>query len=228
MGAPASDRRVSDPGAILGSMIPEFDVDIETNVVLERLRPPTSVSCAGSAGFNGDHFDLTHTSWEEAHEALTEETRWLNEADLASTTTDEFDDHLYDAEQDDPETRFVTMVGLDVGVAGLVLALSAAGYLPWISCSAHGGGTKIPQVGLYASAPRTRILLDLARTADCGVEDQDGGLWIFGRSVYNLNKLAHLLLAARDRFADISPEAWDPSNDPQSCYDHHQRSFDGE
>ena len=146
-------------------MIPEFGVAIAADVDLEALRPPTSVQAAGSAGFNGDHVDLTRTSWDVAMEALTEESRWLAEADEASTTVDEFVDHLYEAGQDDPDTQFVTMAGLDVGVAGLVLVLSAAGYLPWISCSAHGGGAKIPQVGLYASAARATILAEAAQTA---------------------------------------------------------------
>jgi hypothetical protein len=70
-------------------MFPEFDVATATHVDLDALRPPSSVRTAGSAGFNGDHIDLTRTSWDEAMEALTEESRWLAEADEASTTVDD-------------------------------------------------------------------------------------------------------------------------------------------
>lgn len=189
-------------------MIPEFDVPTAIHVDFDALRPPASVQPAGSAGYNGDHVDLTRTSWAEAIEALTEETQWLAEANEASTTVDEFEEHLYETGQDDPDTQFVTMAGLDVGVAGLVLALSAAGYLPWISCSAHGGGTKIPQVGLYASAPRAMILIEAAQEVGCGIEDRDGGLWIFARSVLDMNRLAHALVEARDQFGALPDEPW--------------------
>lgn len=54
------------PGWNSQLMIPEFDVDIAAHVDLEALRPPTSVHSAGSASFNGDHFNLTRTSsWHE-------------------------------------------------------------------------------------------------------------------------------------------------------------------
>jgi hypothetical protein len=189
-------------------MIPDFEVVSGVDVAYDELRPPGDVSPAGSAGFNRDHFDLTQTSWPEAIEAVREERRWLDEADHASTTAEEFEEHVYDSREEDPDTGFVTLAGLDVGVAGLVLALSAAGYLPWISCSAHSGGAQIPQVGLYASAARTRILAELTLDAEALLRDQDGGLWVVARSVRHMNQLAQLLIDARSRLEVLPCERW--------------------
>ncbi|MGH3218980.1 MAG: hypothetical protein ACRDPY_09780 [Streptosporangiaceae bacterium] len=73
------------------------------------------------------------------------------------------------ADEDDP----VPLDGLDVGVAGLVYALSAAGAYPAASCRGHHGDhswSHVPVVLFAIDRCRANVLAPLVREAGCGFE----------------------------------------------------------
>lgn len=73
------------------------------------------------------------------------------------------------ADEDDP----VPLEGLDVGVAGLVYALSAAGAYPAASCRGHHGDhswSDVPVVLFAIDQCRASVLAPLVRDAGCGFD----------------------------------------------------------
>jgi hypothetical protein len=141
------------------------------------------------------------------------EARWLDRAAKAPTA-EEFDQILAGAaEEEAPDDLNWLFRGLDVGVAGLSLVLSAARYATCFSCRTHPSiaGDHMPQVIMAAEPQRVRVLVGLAERAGCGVESMEGGLvCVYAASVRHLHALAQALLAARAELEQLPPPAWLP------------------
>jgi hypothetical protein len=88
---------------------------------------------------------------------------------------------------------------LDVGVASAVIALSALGATPFISCNAgsfggvHPAGR--PYVAFFVGAASPDILVELAEAAGVGLEVEDGVVRLYARTVLDLIKFADLAQA---------------------------------
>lgn len=99
--------------------------------------------------------------------------------------------------------------GLDLGIGGLVIALSAAGCAPLTSCSGHFGEglwATFPLVKVAAMPEHAAILIDIARETDCGITNSgegSGALEIWGRSVDDMVCFAEVMIARRAEFARL-------------------------
>lgn len=100
-------------------------------------------------------------------------------------------------EQRDPEGEGPeSLWGLDVGVASAVIALSALGATPFISCNAGSFGgvhpASRPYVAFYIASASPDLLLALAEGAGLGLEVQDGVLCLYARTILDLMQFARL------------------------------------
>lgn len=97
--------------------------------------------------------------------------------------------------------------GLEIGVAGLVYALSATGCWPAASCRGHPGGWAThPVVYLAADRHRVRTLRDLVAAAGCGLDtdpSRGGLLMIMAASIEDTMRLAQTVLDSR---AEMTPK----------------------
>lgn len=180
-----------------------------------------------------DYEPQVDITWEEAVECLGAEAKWLDRA-AASRDAEEFDELLYSAAEqeagDGPDDLFR---GMDVGVAGLVFVLSAAGYATCYSCRGHAGimTDRVPQVRMATEPDRLELLVGYAERAECGLEtDGDGLVNAYAPTVLSLHKLARLMADDRAVFEAMEAPSWlaralasrdedfewDDDNDPSS------------
>jgi hypothetical protein len=116
-------------------------------------------------------------------------------------------------------TDRVTLEGLELGVAGLVYCLAAAGMYPAASCRGHPGPSawsRIPVVFLATDRARAELLVPLVRDSGCGFNlGQSRGelLVIESKSIEGTLDLAVALLRELSTFAAASLSArylpWD-------------------
>lgn len=126
-------------------------------------------------------------------------------ADAASATVDDFDVIL---EQDLEDWQSLLLGGLDIGVAGTVLALSAAGCATSTSCRGHHTGKpspyEVPEVVFWADIQRARAVREVAASTGCcfGVDDE-GRASVWAPSVVEIMALAKELAARRETFEGL-------------------------
>ena len=130
-------------------------------------------------GGNRDYDDLRGLSWVEAREVQGLENEYIQRIEHASRPfgTDPFDaealfDELFDEEE------LAEIMGLDIGVASTVAALSAAGLIPCTSCNGGAfGGThreEHPLVAFYAYPDAIPLLLQCADESGVGLDNDQG------------------------------------------------------
>ncbi|MCE6999971.1 hypothetical protein LZG04_34920 [Saccharothrix sp. S26] len=96
--------------------------------------------------------------------------------------------------------------GLDLGVSGLVHALVAAGLITAASCRGHhlrDAWSPYPVVYFATNRSRAEVLQPLVVEAGCGFDVDESRrelILVYSSSVENFVRLAHLILAGRDRF----------------------------
>ncbi|MBC6451304.1 hypothetical protein [Actinokineospora xionganensis] len=192
-------------------MIPTYDVVPRIQVLpaaLTRMTPRRVVEGFSLVRDYEPQFDIT---WEEAVECLDAEAKWL---ERAATTQDakEFDELLYSASEQEAGDDFDYLFrGMDVGVAGLVFVLSAAGYATCYSCRGHAGimTERAPQVRLATEPDRLQLLVGYAEHAECGLETDDEGLvTAYAPTVMGLHKLARLMADDRAVFETMENPSW--------------------
>jgi hypothetical protein len=102
-----------------------------------------------------------------------------------------------------PEDDFDQLGSLEVGVAGLVQALSAMRCLTAASCRSHVdplSWSDCPVVFFAAPTWRVEVLAGLVRTTGCGLAADRGLIKIYGSSIRQTHALARLILDERVRF----------------------------
>jgi hypothetical protein len=192
-------------------MIPNFDVatSLETDgTALRALRAYEVVH-----GFSAvrDYRPLIDIEWTDVEGCVEAEDRWM---ELASAAEDpaRFDEILAEAPDVEADGDFDWLFRYtDVGVAGLVFALSAAGYATCYSCRGHAGiaGTQVPQVRLGTEPDRLRLLAEYAAKTGCGaLVDSDGLVTVFAPSARELHLLAGLILSERATFEALDSPPW--------------------
>lgn len=162
-----------------------------------------------------DYEHLKAFSWDEVEESLRAERSVLDRAVGAARTESEFEDLLVAAEDQalDSSEGDQVWLSLDVGPAGLVLALCAALGVTFYSCRGHVLGSRheapFPQVGVVLDPERAAIVARLSAEASCGFQsDGDGKLWIVGRSVDNLHRLGSAIFSNRAEFDALQEPGW--------------------
>lgn len=192
-------------------MVPEHEVTPVIDIDYAALRVPTAYQVVEGFAMVRDYQALIGVSWDDARECVKAEARWLARAAKAPTA-DEFDQILASAaEEEQPEEFDWLFRGLDVGVAGLTLVLSAARYATCYSCRTHPGhGAGIPRVMMAVDLQRGRVLAEYAVGAGCGVESAGGLISVYAPSVGHLHTLAQTMLAARGKLEELPQPSWYP------------------
>lgn len=192
-------------------MIPKYSISPRIRLRDRPLRTLSVKDVVGGFSLVRDYMPVINISWEEVLECLEAESRWLNRA-ANSVDAKQFDAVLYEAVEQEVGDDFDYLFrGMDVGVAGLVFALAAAGYATCYSCRGHGGiaTERVPQVRLATEPDRLKVLTVYAERAGCGLEtDDDGLVTAYASSVPDLHRMAKLMTEDRTVFESLSQPPW--------------------
>jgi hypothetical protein len=145
---------------------------------------------------------ILDAGWDDVIEAITVEAGLIAAADAGSSTAAEFDALL---DRDLEDWQELVLGTLDVGIAGAVLALSAAGCATSSSCRANHVGRSsdfvVPEVVFWTTPERAHLVRAVASDAGCafGV-DEDGRASVWAPSLAEMMTLARELLARRATF----------------------------
>jgi hypothetical protein len=172
--------------------------------------PPTPYTVVD--GFTDVHEcqPLIDITWDEALSCIAAESRWIERASEAADSA-RFDKILEGAPDvesgDDGDWLFRSV---EVGAAGLVFALSAAGFATCTSCRGHAGlhGQRRPLVGFNTDPHRLRTLAKCGARAGCGLKVRDRLALAVGRSVADLHSMAQGVFGERAIFDALPPPPW--------------------
>lgn len=121
---------------------------------------------------------------------------WAETDDLPPSLLKSFNEEGLGELMRDPDD-FSPLGGLEIGVSGLVHALSMIGCVTAASCRWHGDGDRswsdCPVVFFAAPDRKVEILAELIRKKECGLGADRGLLVIEAASVTDLHSLAELI-----------------------------------
>lgn len=178
----------------------------------------------GFGAFRGTWF-IGRVPWRAADETVRREAQILKWLDDVSLNAEMFDQLAHAIECRDatsipaseltpqlraelehvigPENDYDALDSLEIGVAGLTLALSAVGCLTAASCRSHSGDrswSDCPVVLFAAPQWRVRILAEFIAAEHCGLGADRDMLTVYAASVRDLHRLAERLIDGRARF----------------------------
>jgi hypothetical protein len=145
----------------------------------------TELRAARQEGFfvgNQQYQDFRGFNWQQVGQAIELE---INLIDLLGQADDlEFAAEELAEEMSEEIVEGADLWGLEIGVASAVLALSALGCVPVISCNAGAFGghhpSAFPYVAFFAPVECANLLVALAHEASVGLDSiQDGMLRVF-------------------------------------------------
>jgi len=147
--------------------------------------------------------DRTCSSQEE-FELIACALEWGDTDDLPPSLLKSFNDEGLGEVMRNPDD-FSPLGGLEIGVAGLVHALSTIGCVTAASCRWHGeeSWSDCPVVFFAAPDRKSEILAELIRKTGCGLGADRGLLVIEAASVTDLHSLAELIFEEIPRFQPI-------------------------
>jgi hypothetical protein len=192
-------------------VIPRFKVDPVIDVDTQNLRALTAYEVVEGFSVVHDYQPLIQLTWDDAEVCLAAEKDCLERASLADSPAD-FDRILDSASEEESSDDFDwTFNYMDIGVAGLVHTLSAAGCVTCYSCRQHSRVIHqcAPQVRFATDAERFRILAPLAGVSSCGLAEGDNGLvTAYAASVSEINHFARLIVGQRSEFDALPLPPW--------------------
>lgn len=175
----------------------KFDVEIVRQIEPQHLDWPKRGEAQTDYGLgcNREYVDLRGLSWSEAKRVYEVESTLIRRVETSSDPVAELEDISEQCYENDD----VVIYGLDIGVASTVVALSAAGCVPCVSCN---GGTfgdhhyeKHPLVVFYARREFVDLLLARAEDAGVGLELALGGsLMVYSDEIQRMRRFAEILI----------------------------------
>lgn len=177
-----------------------YPIEIARRFAAEDLATPSAAEVErgeedGLAG-NQHYQDLRGVTWQEVAAAVGREAELIARFDIASDLDEEAD--LLDEERAEAVFPEDDLWGLDVGVAGAAVALSALGATPASSCNAGGFGgqhiARFPYVAFYIGDANPAEILALATDAEIGLDTVDGLGRLYGARDRDLHRFAALAL----------------------------------
>jgi hypothetical protein len=182
---------------------PIFDVEIIRRVEDQHLGwpAPGEAGDRSNLGCNREYVDLRRLSWTEAERVFALEGDLIARIESATDQVHEYEaleDELFESEDD--------LLGLDLGVASTVAALSAAKCVPFSSCNGGAFGGKhherYPVVAFYAPVQVVGLLIASAEDTDIGLE---GGhhLDAYANDIRKMRAFAESVIRKRRHFAAI-------------------------
>lgn len=176
-----------------------FDIEVRRVVVGDGLDDlPTEIAdAAGDEGHlrgNSRYADHRGWLWNDVREALKVEAAVIEQIAAAPVSAEA--EAAFEAQRDLDSEGAEALWGLDVGVASAVIALSALGAVPFISCNAGSFGgvhaARRPYVAFYIGQASADLLEAFAESAGVGLEVQNGVLCLYGRTILDLMQFARL------------------------------------
>ena len=145
--------------------------------------------------------DLRGITWGQVADALRQEAAFFSRLTVAADLDAEA--ARIEAEREEADFPEEDLWGLDVGVIGATLALSALGATPVSSCNAGGfGGQHVavfPHVAFFLPRTAAAEVLAIAEMADVGLDVVEGGIArLYGRTDFDLHRFAHVALNRHD------------------------------
>lgn len=182
----------------------QFQTEIAVEVDPNKLAWPER-GAATQEGFGGNrhYFDIRAMGWREARRIQKVEADYINRIMAAGDPIAEADliEEEMEAEWDAMGEH--PLWGLDLGVAGTVFTLSAAGCIPFSSCNAGSFGSsyhpeRYPLVAFFTRKRAVGTLCQAAQMSGTGlILNYDGSLQVFGQSVEALLDFADQLYLLR-------------------------------
>lgn len=144
---------------------------------------------------NHSYLDFRGFSWNDARRILAFEEELVNRIKATEdpeAARDEIMDELY---EDDDEGLF----GMDIGVASAVVALSAAGCIPFTSCNGGYYGDyhleHYPLIGCYIRPDKISSLLNAAIEADVSItNDESGAVFVYTSEISGIVAFARSMI----------------------------------
>jgi hypothetical protein len=182
---------------------PQFDVEVIRKVEAEQLGWPDRGEADEDSGLgcNRMYADLRGLSWGDAKKAVALERDLVKRVESAADPPGEYEKIEEDLFESDEG-----LWGLDLGVASVVVALSAAKCIPFSSCNggAFGGRHQeiYPVVAFYARPQMLELLIASAEEADVGLE---GGEYLvaYANDVRKMHAFAESIIRRRSQFRAI-------------------------
>ena len=152
-------------------------------------------------GGNREYSDLRRCSWRSAREIWDYETSILHKLEMSGDSS-----RLEDDQESDEIAE--ALWGLDLGVASVVVSLSAAKCIPFTSCNGgafeDGHLEKYPLVAFYAKAQWVPHLLSAAKGTNVGLENGlSGSIVVFANDIRNMPRFAQSVIEGRSMFAHL-------------------------
>ena len=146
---------------------------------------------------NQQYRDMRGISWDQVAEALAGETALFQRFAAAADVDEEAE--LYAEEREEAFLPEEDLWGLDIGVIGATLALSALGATTVSSCNAGGFGGRhtaaFPHVAFYLPREAAPEVMAIAAAADVGLDVVDGGIArLYGRTDQDLHRFGEFAL----------------------------------
>lgn len=181
-------------------IVRQLDIDRLAEISDEEADAGEDIGLEG----NQQYRDIRSIGWDFVAEALTREKALFDR--FAETQDVEDEAERYAEEIDTAIFPEEDLWGLDIGVIGAVMALSALGALTVSSCNAGGFGgvhvERFPVIAMFLPRAIADEVLAIAETADVGLDMIEGGLVrLYGRTDFDLHRFAEVALArhlARD------------------------------
>ena len=179
-------------------MLYAADVVIERSISKNQMEMPDEERRTSTDGLsdNHDYQQMWEVTIDDAIETITREAALLRRIeaipkDRQTESLEEIEDELRD--DCDP------LIGLDLGVAGLVEALTAIGCVTISSC--NGGimgdnhAASFPWIIFHAPEGLADLLLHAAEEADTGlINNYSGMLEVYSDNIWKFNKMADHLV----------------------------------
>jgi hypothetical protein len=178
-----------------------YQVEIVRHLPVADLAMPTraEIERGEDNGLAGNQYyqDLRGATWDEVAGILTREAALFERFDAATDLDKEAE--LFEEERLEEVFPEADLCGLDVGVAGAVMALSAMGAIPVGSCNAGGFGghhaASFPYVAFFLARDLADEVLATAVEADVGLDIVGGGIArLFGRTDHDLHRYGQTAL----------------------------------
>lgn len=209
-----------------------FDVPIERKSVSGLAWPEEDrLETDSGLGGNRQYVDLRDCDWDDYEEAAACEADLI--ARLEGLEDDEARSELIEAWEsyDDPDVDIFALMGLDIGVASVVVALSASGCAPCTSCNggAFGDGhhESHPLVVFFCRQALAPLLLECAEETDVGLVGAEGGLMVYSRTIGAMRAFGAALHRRRDEIHVIKFRSIPSANTDNHVDDDQLDLFEG-
>lgn len=176
-----------------------LDVEIMRELDPAAIGPFDNADTEEGLLLNHDYIDMRGLSIADAREVIAEEAQLLGEIEAIGADGDQLDELLERLYEDASD-----LSSFDVGTAGTIFALSAAGAAPISSC--NGGllgqephASQVPHVLFSVIPERLGPILAAAKIVDVGLLNNAGNVEVFSSSIPKLHAFAQQLLHELDR-----------------------------